>query len=144
MLRNLSIKRKLTLVTMITSWAALLVACVLFAVYDHMTFRQTLLAKSRPWPDIVGGNSTAALSFDDKDSASQILGRLRAQRSIRTAALLDPAADTFTSFQRPAGRCRACQGVTGCRVHRRRRSIVTKPIDAGRRTHRHDLRAVRL
>lgn len=41
LLRNLSIQRKLTFVMMLTSCAALLVACVLFAVYGFVTARST-------------------------------------------------------------------------------------------------------
>jgi signal transduction histidine kinase/DNA-binding response OmpR family regulator len=111
-LKNLSIKRKLTLVTMAVSSAALVVACALFAVYDYVTFRATLAKEISTMAEIVGGNSMAALSFDDKDSASQILLRLRALGSIRTAALLDAGGGTFASFQSDGWPVSACVGVT--------------------------------
>ena len=133
MLRNLSIKRKLTLVTMAASSAALLVACTLFAVYDNVTFRATLVKGVATMADIVGGNSMAALSFDDKDSASQILRRLRARESIRTAALLDSEGATFASFQADGWPVSACEGVT-TPLFTDDGLIVTKPIElAGER-----------
>ena len=133
MLKNLSIKRKLTLVTMATSSAALLVACVLFVVYDHMTFRQTLLGEVSTMADIVGGNSLATLQFDDQDSGTQILERLRAQQSIRTAALLDAGGGTFASFEDVGWPVSACQGVAGPGFTQDG-LIVTKPIElAGER-----------
>ena len=127
LLRNASIKRKLTLVTMITSCTALLVACALFALYDHLTFPQTLVRQISTMADIVGGNSTAALSFDDKDSASEVLWRLRAQDSIRTAALIDSVGQTFTGFQAAGWPISGCEGVTGASFTQRG-LIVTKPI----------------
>ena len=127
MLRNVSIKRKLTLVTMTTSCAALLVACALFVVYDYLTFRQTLAKEISTMADIVGGNSTAALSFDDKESASEVLRRLRAQESIRTAVLIDAAGRTFASFQAAGWPISGCEGVTGA-SYTNGGLIVTKPI----------------
>ena len=132
-LRNLSIKRKLTVVTMATSSAALLVACVLFAVYDHITFRQTLLSEVSTMTDIVGGNSMAALQFDDRDSASQILSRLRGHDSIRTAALLDSSGRTFASVETGGWPVSACQGLSGSGFTENG-LIVVKPIElAGER-----------
>src|SRR5919108_3606651 len=98
LLQNCSIKRKLTLVAMITSGAALLVACALFAVYDYMTARRTLLDETATMADIVGGNSTAALSFSDSDAASVILLRLRAIENVRGAVIFDSAGQRFADF----------------------------------------------
>jgi two-component system sensor histidine kinase/response regulator len=110
-LQRLSIKRKLTLVTMVTSGAALLVACAVFAVYDYMTARRTLLDETTTMTDIVGGNSTAALSFDDAEAASAILSRLRVQEAIRTAVILDGGGQGFTSFTTRGWSGRDCQAV---------------------------------
>ena len=115
LLRNLSIKRKLTFVTMLTTCAALLVACLLFAVYDYVTARENLARETTTMADIVGGNSTAALSFDDRDAASTILGRLRFQGNIRTALIFDPAGDVFAAIISSDWPEEQCQGVTGSR-----------------------------
>jgi signal transduction histidine kinase/DNA-binding response OmpR family regulator len=100
LLKKLSIKRKLTLVTMVTSSAALLVACALFAAYDYVTFRQGLVKELSIMADIVGGNSTAALSFDDRETASQVLQRLQVEESVITAILLDAEGHPFTTYTR--------------------------------------------
>ncbi|OFW12923.1 MAG: hypothetical protein A3F70_18965 [Acidobacteria bacterium RIFCSPLOWO2_12_FULL_67_14] len=115
LLQNLSIKRKLTLVTMITSCAALLVACALFGVYDYTMYRQTQVRRAVMMANIVGGNSTAALSFDDRDAASTILGSLREQPGIRTAVIFDTVGQPFTSFVDPGWPGANCQGVAGVR-----------------------------
>jgi two-component system sensor histidine kinase/response regulator len=126
-LSNISIKRKLTIVTMATSCAALAVACTLFIAYDYVTFRQMLAKEISTMANIVGGNSTAALSFDDKASASEILGRLHAEDSIQTAALLDSAGELFTSFQAAGWPVSGCHGVTGASFTQGG-LIVTEPI----------------
>ena len=102
-LTNMTLKRKLTVVTMATSCAALLVACALFAAYDYFTFRQTLEKEIATMADIVGGNSAAALTFNDRDTAAQVLGRLAVQESIVTAELLDVAGKRFAGYTRTGG-----------------------------------------
>src|SRR5687768_4146990 len=114
LLKNVSIKRKLTLVTMLTSGAALIVACALFGVYDYVTYRQTLVKEMSTMADLVGGNSTAALSFDDRESATQILARLHIQSSIVNAALFDARGQQFASYERAGSDgAAACGGDAG-------------------------------
>ena len=129
-LKNLSIKRKVTLVTMTTSCAALVVASSLFSVYDYVTARRALVREAMTMADIVGGNSTAALSFDDKDAASEILWRLRGQESIRTAVLFDSVGQTFTSFVTPGWPNADCEGVAGARFTSTG-LVVRRPITLG-------------
>ena len=102
-LRNLSIRRKLTIVTMATALTALLVAGGIFGAYDFVTSRRALLEKISAVADIIGDNSAAALTFDDSRAAAAILARLRTQSSIRGAALYDAQMRVFASFD-PTGR----------------------------------------
>ena len=127
MLRNLSIKRKLLLVTMATTTAALVVACTVFAVFDYITLRSTLAQELATMADIVGGNSTAALSFDDPDSAREVLSRLQTQTSIRTAVVYDARGNTFASFEAAGWPSVQCQGVVGSQ-YTRDGLIVASPI----------------
>jgi two-component system sensor histidine kinase/response regulator len=127
-LRNLSIKRKLTLVTMAASSAALLVACLLFAVYDYVTFRATLAKEVSTMADIVGGNSTAALSFGDRESAATVLSHLRAQDSIVAAVVFDAQGAPFTSFHADGGSTADC-GTVVATAFTTRGLVVTRPIN---------------
>src|SRR5262245_59262336 len=88
---------------MATSSAALLVACMLFAAYDYYTFRRTLAREVTTMADIVGGNSSAALTFNDRDTAREVLGRLAVQESIVSAELIDNKGVTFATFMRRQG-----------------------------------------
>jgi signal transduction histidine kinase/ActR/RegA family two-component response regulator len=102
-LGNLSIRRKLTIVTMATALIALLVAGGIFGAYDLVTSRRALLAKLSAITDIVRDNSAAALTFDDRPAAAAILARLRTQASVRGAALYDAEMRLFASFDRDGG-----------------------------------------
>ena len=127
-LRNMSIRRKLMLVTMVTSCAALLVACTLFAMYDYASEREALIRETATMADIVGGNSTAALSFDDKDAASTILGRLRVQPTIRTAMIFDSIGKPFAGYETPAWPITECQ-TSGDTTFTSAGLVVVRPIE---------------
>ena len=113
LIARLSIKRKLTLVTMATSAAALVVAAVMFGVYDDTMTRRAIVHDLETMADVVGGNSTAALAFDDAASASAILGRLRADPTIVRAIVRDSAGRAFSEYGHDnSGRPMACGSET--------------------------------
>jgi signal transduction histidine kinase/CheY-like chemotaxis protein len=68
-----SVARKLTAIGVVTSTAALILACVVFFVYDLSTSRQRLIRETGTVADVVVRNSTAALAFDDAKSATDML-----------------------------------------------------------------------
>jgi two-component system, sensor histidine kinase len=99
---NQSIDRKLTLVTMATALAALLVASAIFGAYDFVTSRRALVAKLAAVAEIAGENSAAAMTFDDGEAGIAILARLGPQSGLRGAALYDRTGRVFAWFD-PAG-----------------------------------------
>jgi two-component system, sensor histidine kinase len=99
---NQSIDRKLTLVTMATALAALLVASAIFGAYDFVTSRRALVAKLAAVAEIAGENSAAAMTFDDGEAGIAILARLGPQAGLRGAALYDRTGRVFAWFD-PAG-----------------------------------------
>lgn len=102
--RNLPIKRKLTLVILGTTSAALLLACSAFIIYDRITFRQSLTAKIIALADVIAVNSTAALSFNDSNDAGQTLHALSANASIITACLYRADGELFAEYTRDPAR----------------------------------------
>ncbi len=97
-IRDLSIKRKLMLVTMLTSTLALLLASVSFVAYDLLAFRRQMSADLLTQAEVIGSNSTAALSFFDGSTATVILSGLRAKDSIVAAALYTPDGRLFAHY----------------------------------------------
>ena len=68
-IRNFSIKRKLTLITMLTSCFALLLSSVGFLIYDLIAFRRAMSQDLMSQAQIIGSNIAAAVAFKDEKAA---------------------------------------------------------------------------
>jgi signal transduction histidine kinase/CheY-like chemotaxis protein len=97
---NLSIKRKMTLITMLTSTAALLLFSVSFLVYDLIAFRHFLSEDLSTQAEIIGYNSAAAMAFKDQAAATETLAALKAKEDITTAVLYSPGGRIFARYNR--------------------------------------------
>jgi signal transduction histidine kinase/CheY-like chemotaxis protein len=98
--RNLPIRQKLRLIIMATVATALILACAAFLVYDQIALRNSLLASTAVTAEMIGSNSTGALSFGDQKAASELLSTLRAQRSMVAAALYSADGQLFAVYLR--------------------------------------------
>ncbi len=99
-IHNLSIKRKMTLITMLTSIAALLLFSVSFLVYDLIAFRHFLSEDLTTQAEIIGYNSAAAMAFKDQVAATETLAALKAKEDITAAALYSPDGRIFAQYNR--------------------------------------------
>jgi signal transduction histidine kinase/ActR/RegA family two-component response regulator len=97
-LRDIPIKRKLMLVMLLTSSVALLLMGSAVIAYELVTFRRALTVNIDVLAKIIGSNSTAAVAFDDRKSAQEILGALSAEHQITAAAIYDKSGRIFASF----------------------------------------------
>src|ERR1022692_1065391 len=95
-----SIRRKQTLIIMLTSSVVLLLACAAFSVYEAMAFRHTMKQNLATLADIVDHNSTAALDFNDSKSAEETLSALQADPAI-IGAWLYKGGEAFAKYDRP-------------------------------------------
>ncbi len=102
--RDLPIRHKLRLILMATVGAALALSSAAVLIYEEVNFRGILRSDLEALAEIVAANSTAALSFRDAGAAEEILGGLRARRSIVGAFLYSADGKTFAAYRRdPAG-----------------------------------------
>jgi len=99
-LQNLSIKRKLTLITMLTSSLALILSSVSFLIYDLVSFRHLLTQDLMTQAEIIGYNSAGALEFKDEAAATATLAALTAKEDIVTAVLYRPDGKIFAHYFR--------------------------------------------
>ena len=83
LLRDLPIRRKLTVITMVTTGFTLALACAAFTVYDQLAQRRDLESELTSTARMIGYNSSSALSFNDAASATETLRSLSAQRNIK-------------------------------------------------------------
>ena len=102
-LQNLSIKRKLMLITMLTSTAALVLSSVSFLIYDLISFRRQLSQDLMTQAQIIGFNSGAAMAFKDEAAATATLSALTAKEDIVAAALYSPEGKLFAHYSRANG-----------------------------------------
>jgi signal transduction histidine kinase/CheY-like chemotaxis protein/HPt (histidine-containing phosphotransfer) domain-containing protein len=100
-IRDLSIRRKLMLITIIISGAALMVACAAFTAYDYITFRRLMVGQLITSADVIGANSTAAISFGDRDAAREALSSLHADPTVMVAVIDGSNNEDFASYARP-------------------------------------------
>ena len=98
MIQNWSLKKKLTLVTMTTSLAALGLSTLGFLLYDLLEYRKGMRQDLLTEAQIVGATSTAALVFSDERAALEILQGLSRRRTIITASVYDAQDALLTSY----------------------------------------------
>ena len=98
--RELTIRRKLTLILMVTSGAAVAVACVAFAVYDTLTFRRAMANNLATVAEIVGQSGASAMASGDREALSQVLSALRAKPDILSAAAYSKDGSILAEYYR--------------------------------------------
>jgi signal transduction histidine kinase len=98
--RNLPVSHKLTLLSVVASGSALLLACAAFVGYDFWAFRDAMLMKLSTQANIVGYNSSAAIEFNDTQAATQILAAFSAETDIVAAATYTQHGKIFAKYQR--------------------------------------------
>jgi len=79
LLKDMSIRRKLIAIILLTTVAVLLFICSAFFVYGFLTFRQTIVRQLSTVGEVIAANSTAALAFDNQGDATEILSALKAE-----------------------------------------------------------------
>lgn len=98
--QDLSIKRKLILMTMLTSSIALLLSSASFLIYDLISFRNLLTHDLSTQAQIIGYNSAAAMAFKDEPAATATLSALTVKGDIVSAALYSPNGQMFAHYFR--------------------------------------------
>jgi signal transduction histidine kinase/CheY-like chemotaxis protein len=110
--RNLNVRLKLRLIVMATVTAALLCACAAVLVYDRIAERESMRNDLEVMAEMVGANSTAALSFEDSRVGEEILSTLRVKRQIVAARILTPAGRSLAAYRRKSAPPSAMPAVT--------------------------------
>jgi signal transduction histidine kinase len=98
MLRNIPIRKKLLLFIFLTNGIVLFLTCSIFFIYELITFRDSSLEQLSTLGKIISENSTAALAFDDREGATDILLALKAEPHIESAGLYNKSGILFAKF----------------------------------------------
>jgi signal transduction histidine kinase len=89
-----SISTRLTLMNVLVSGVALVLACAGFFAYDQLTFRESLVRTLSAQAQIIASNSVSAILFNDPQAAQATLAGLKSSQNIASAGI-------FTADQRP-------------------------------------------
>ncbi len=95
-----SIRQKLQGIVIITCGVALVMATVVFTVYDRATFLTAKTDDLATSAKMIGANSTAALVFGDAKSAQEILSALQDKPHILNACIYDAKGKVFATYRR--------------------------------------------
>lgn len=101
-LRDLSLKRKLILIYIISTVAILSLVSAIITVNEIFSARKVFISDSEGIMRTMGKNSTAALLFHDRTDAEQTLGVLEAFPDVRYAAIMDPSGRVYAEYRREA------------------------------------------
>jgi two-component system, sensor histidine kinase and response regulator len=101
--RDWAIKWKLMGIIMATSSVVLLLACLVFAIYDRVAYKELMVGNLQIMAEVIGHNCEAALEFGDPEAAMDVLEELKADEHIVAACVYDAEGERFVVYQRDAG-----------------------------------------
>ena len=96
--RDTPIRRKLIIVILLASMAVLLVARLSYFIFEHVTFRQATTRQVSTLAKVIAANSTAALAFDNREDAQEVLSSLRAEKHIVAGCLYGKEGEIFSRY----------------------------------------------
>ena len=100
-LRDLPIRRKLALLITIAGGVALVLSTLTLLVFKSFDLRQETVSDISTLADMIGSNTTAALTFQDRRAAEETLRALRADPRIACAAVFAKDGSLFARYDRP-------------------------------------------
>ena len=98
--RDLSINRKLKVIIMAACGIVLFLTSAAVITYEMVMFRGDTLRSLTILAEVIGTNSTASLSFEDREAAAEALAALRADRHIVGACTFDANGEIFAVYSR--------------------------------------------
>ncbi len=105
-LDDLGIDRKLVLIMMLTVGAALVAACMTFALSDSLSTYRSAKGELATLAGIVANNSVSALTFGDAEAAEETLRALASTESIVSACLYGLQGEVLTRYARSGASAR--------------------------------------
>jgi len=98
-----SIKVKLVFLIVSVTTLAVMVAGLIFTLRDQNAARRELRERLQGTAALIASNATAALTFNDRDTAAELLASVMDNRHMHVAAIYDVKGRLFTFRKRAAG-----------------------------------------
>ena len=99
-MRNMAIRHKLILITMLTCITALLLAGAAFVAWEWTVTRLDMVTDLSIQAEMIADNCKAALAFEDAQDAEETLNALHAESSIVFGGVYDDARQIFAAYYR--------------------------------------------
>src|SRR5674476_1686948 len=96
--RNFPIQQKMLVMTLLICGAVLLVAIATLFTFQVLNFRSNFQHDASTLAVIIANNSTAALSFKDDGTATEVVSALKAKPTVVAASLVLPDGSLFAHF----------------------------------------------
>lgn len=91
---------KLTPIIALTAAIALLLAGVIMALYNERSYKAQTIREVDVQAQILASSVTAALAFDDRETAEEYVSALKANPEVRAVAVYDKDGSLFASYSR--------------------------------------------
>jgi PAS domain S-box-containing protein len=130
-LQDLSIRHKMTAITVTALGAPLVLACAVFVAYDQNSARTQLVQMQTEQAEIAGRLCVSALEFKDPESAATTLRAVSADTHVVAADLYDSGGALFASYARAGALARPSRltlPAAGDRLERGR-LVVTRRLE---------------
>jgi len=95
---DLSIRQKLTVMSVFASGTALLIACATFLTYELFAYRDGMIRMLSVRASVIGTNSASAILFKDAASATETLAALKADPHIVSAGIYTRDNQAFAAY----------------------------------------------
>jgi len=112
-----SVRRKVMLVVLATTFVALLLTGAAMMIYDLRTYHQSWVDDVVAQADLIGRASAPALAFDDERVARENLSLLKGRPKVSAAAVYNARGELFASYAREGGPAPQFPQVPGAEGH---------------------------
>lgn len=98
--RDYSIRQKLTMMVILASGTAILLACTALFTYEQFVSRENMVRSLSTQADVIGANSASAILFNDVTAAAETLEALKADTHIVSAGIYTHSPQAFATYGR--------------------------------------------
>src|SRR5215467_3280684 len=98
--RRWSLKKKIGIITIISSSVGLFISSAGFLVYDAMQFRRSMVEQNLAQARIIGVASLEAIVFSDDKAETEILRALSARSDVLCATVFTPDGHLFAEYSK--------------------------------------------
>jgi signal transduction histidine kinase/HPt (histidine-containing phosphotransfer) domain-containing protein/PleD family two-component response regulator len=97
---ELSLKRKLILITLLINLVTLLTTSGFFVIHEMISLRNAIVRENSVLAKVIGANTQSALLLSKRNEAEKILSALSAEPHVMAAVIYDRSGQVFADYQR--------------------------------------------